>query len=131
MYLRNKTLMIQPVDKLFNFVLQQIADKLCDERKLEFHKSADAFIFVALSHGNKGIIYGTDGKKETTREGKVRFHNSLDIYQDIMSKFDGINCPNLVNKPKMFFIQACQGGKCSSFKHVKEVSVLHLSISRR
>ncbi|NXX61182.1 CASP2 protein, partial [Scopus umbretta] len=31
--------------------------------------------------------------------------------QDAFRLFDNANCPNLQNKPKMFFIQACRGGE--------------------
>ncbi|KAH0511715.1 Caspase-8 [Microtus ochrogaster] len=59
------------------------------------HKSKDCFICCILSHGNKGIIYGTDGKEASIRE--------------LTSYFTGSNCPSLAGKPKVFFIQACQG----------------------
>lgn len=32
--------------------------------------------------------------------------------QEVFRLFDNANCPNLQNKPKMFFIQACRGGEC-------------------
>lgn len=61
------------------------------------HKDKDCFVCCILSHGNKGSIYGTDGQETP-------------IY-DLTSCFTGIECPSLVNKPKVFFIQACQGDK--------------------
>lgn len=48
-----------------------------------------------LSHGDKGIIYGCDGQEAPICE--------------LTSYFTGSNCPSLVGKPKIFFIQACQG----------------------
>ncbi|CAO2615912.1 Casp8 [Lemmus lemmus] len=59
------------------------------------HKSKDCFICCILSHGDKGIIYGTDGKEASIRE--------------LTSYFTGLKCPSLAGKPKVFFIQACQG----------------------
>lgn len=59
------------------------------------HESKDCFICCILSHGDKGIIYGTDGKEASIRE--------------LTSYFTGSNCPSLAGKPKVFFIQACQG----------------------
>lgn len=59
------------------------------------HESKDCFICCILSHGNKGIIYGTDGKEVSIRE--------------LTSYFTGSSCPSLAGKPKVFFIQACQG----------------------
>lgn len=59
------------------------------------HESKDCFICCLLSHGDKGIIYGTDGKEASIHE--------------LTSYFTGSNCPSLAGKPKVFFIQACQG----------------------
>jgi len=63
------------------------------------HSAYDAFILVILSHGNKDGIYGIDGRK-----GFV-------LLEDITALFDGPKCRSLIGKPKMFFIQACQGGQ--------------------
>ncbi|KAG8432690.1 hypothetical protein GDO86_017075 [Hymenochirus boettgeri] len=59
------------------------------------HEKSSAFICCILSHGNKGIVYGTDGQS-------VAIH-------DIASYFIRSRCPSLSGKPKVFFIQACQG----------------------
>lgn len=59
------------------------------------HKNKDCFICCILSHGDKGIVYGTDGKEAS-------------IYE-LTSYFTGSKCPSLAGKPKIFFIQACQG----------------------
>ncbi|KAM6948210.1 caspase-8-like [Aplochiton taeniatus] len=55
----------------------------------------DAFICCILSHGDKGSVYGTCG--------------GLLPIEKITSTFNGGNCPTLIDKPKLFFIQACQG----------------------
>jgi len=55
------------------------------------------FVLCILSHGSQGSIYGTDGEE-------------IEI-DKIMEQFDGKNCPALKDKPKLFFIQACQGRK--------------------
>ena len=55
------------------------------------HSLYDAVIVAILTHGEEGIIYGTDG--------------TLNI-REITSWFTG---PNLAGKPKLFFFQACQG----------------------
>ncbi|KAM5280165.1 caspase-8 [Ctenodactylus gundi] len=59
------------------------------------HSDKDCFVCCILSHGDKGIIYGTDGQEAS-------------IYK-LTSYFTGSQCPSLVGKPKVFFIQACQG----------------------
>ena len=52
-------------------------------------------VLVLMSHGEKRGIYGTDSEVVTV--------------QEIKSKFSGRQCPALIGKPKMFFIQACRG----------------------
>ena len=51
-----------------------------------------------MSHGSQGVVYGNGGEP-------------IKIDEEIIAKFDGKNCPALENKPKVIFIQACQGGK--------------------
>ena len=69
------------------------------------HSNYDAFIFSILTHGEEGVIYGTDGTisiRELTADFK--FSKSL------------------TGKPKIFFFQACQGmcSFCLDFKsHLK------------
>ena len=81
-------------------VLQNIRDEILKQsQKAEDLKKADSFILVCLSHGNQGNIFGSDGEP-------------VNIDKDIVEPFDGKHCPHLIGKPKLFFIQACQGGKC-------------------
>ena len=58
------------------------------------HSNYDAFIFTILTHGEEGLVYGTDG--------------TISI-RDITSKFK--SNASLAGKPKIFFFQACQGMK--------------------
>lgn len=51
-------------------------------------------MIIILSHGEHGIIYAKDTEYK------------LDV---ISNKFLASNCPTLAGKPKLFFIQACQG----------------------
>ncbi|XP_007933362.1 caspase-8 [Orycteropus afer afer] len=74
------------------------AKKICEvleSYQNKDHGSKDCFICCILSHGDKGIIYGTDGQEAP-------------IYE-LTSYFTGLKCPSLAGKPKVFFIQACQG----------------------
>ncbi|XP_063285931.1 caspase-8 isoform X2 [Pelobates fuscus] len=68
------------------------------------YENTDCFICCILSHGNKGVIHGTDGQ-------------SVAIC-DLTSCFKRSKCPSIAGKPKVFFIQACQGDK-----YQKEVQV--------
>ena len=72
-------------------------DQLNWEQKNPIHKNADMFVLFILTHGARGAVFGTDGVEQ-----------SID---SITSIFDSKQCPALKNKPKLFFIQACQGGQ--------------------
>lgn len=60
------------------------------------HSNFASFVCVLLSHGDEGVIYGTDGFEK------------LDV---LVSCFKGTKCKSLVGKPKLFFIQACRGSQ--------------------
>ncbi|NWW60235.1 CASPA protein, partial [Ifrita kowaldi] len=64
---------------------------------LQDHKDRNCFVCCILSHGKSGAIYGTDEK--------------LVLIRTLMSHFTAKQCPQLAAKPKLFFIQACQGNK--------------------
>ncbi|XP_018421767.1 PREDICTED: caspase-8-like [Nanorana parkeri] len=55
----------------------------------------DCFICCILSHGNTGLVYGTDGQGVAISDLTFCFRKCL--------------CSSLNGKPKLFFIQACQG----------------------
>ncbi|MBN3312538.1 CASP8 protein, partial [Atractosteus spatula] len=59
------------------------------------HRQRDAFVCCILSHGVKGAIEACDGEPVLIRQ--------------ITSYFTSSNCVSLIRKPKLFFIQACQG----------------------
>lgn len=59
------------------------------------HSNMDAFVCCILSHGEKGTVLGIDGEPVQIRELTQPF----------------AFCPALTGKPKLFFIQACQGNE--------------------
>ncbi|XP_068101262.1 caspase-8-like isoform X2 [Hyperolius riggenbachi] len=59
------------------------------------YEKNDCFICCVLSHGNQGVVFGTDGRSTHIKELTYPFQSCL--------------CPSLHGKPKIFFIQACQG----------------------
>lgn len=63
----------------------------------EAPKHGDAFVCCVLSHGTKGEVLGIDG-------------GSLSIKQ-MTRTFKATNQSPLTGKPKVFLIQACQGGQ--------------------
>ncbi|XP_036619273.1 caspase-3-like [Trichosurus vulpecula] len=60
----------------------------------EDHSQRSSFICVILSHGEEGVIFGTDGPIELGR---------------LTCFFKGDRCRSLTGKPKLFIIQACRG----------------------
>lgn len=58
------------------------------------HSNNASFVCVILSHGDEGVIFGTDGCEK------------LDV---LTRYFKGDQSKSLVGKPKLFFIQACRG----------------------
>lgn len=73
---------------------EQIRAKV-EEYSKKDHSNMDCFVCFILSHGEKDKVKGVD--------------DELVNIKDLLSCFSGSNCPSLVGKPKLFFIQACQG----------------------
>ncbi|NXL37247.1 CASP8 protein, partial [Glaucidium brasilianum] len=76
------------------------------------HSNMDCFVCFIFSHGEKDKIKGVD-------------HEFVNI-KDLLSCFSGSNCPSLAGKPKLFFIQACQGSVGQPAVTVKEDFSGHL-----
>ncbi|XP_043945790.1 caspase-3 isoform X2 [Protopterus annectens] len=66
---------------------------------LEDHTKRACFACVLLSHGDNGVIYGTDGCFKI---------------EELTCGFKGNRCRSLAGKPKLFFIQACRGDELDS-----------------
>ncbi|XP_028925212.1 caspase-8 [Ornithorhynchus anatinus] len=73
---------------------EQILETLQSYQRMD-HSAQDCFVCCILSHGDRGVVYGTDGQQASIRS--------------LTSYFTGSRCPTLAGKPKLFFIQACQG----------------------
>ncbi|XP_034549208.1 uncharacterized protein LOC117819833 isoform X2 [Notolabrus celidotus] len=59
------------------------------------HSDKHCLVCCILSHGEEESVLGVDG---------------LPVYlKDLKEPFNGLKCLSLVDKPKLFFIQACQG----------------------
>lgn len=72
---------------------------LLSKASQEDHSQSAMFACVLLSHGDDGVIYGTDDSIELKR---------------LFAFFRGDHCTSLVGKPKLFFIQACRGSELDS-----------------
>lgn len=57
----------------------------------------DAFICCILSHGGKGVVFGTDEERVAIKQ--------------IIRTYKATNQSTLAGKPKVFLIQACQGNE--------------------
>ncbi|CAM9641746.1 unnamed protein product [Lampetra planeri] len=68
------------------------------------HQNHDVFVCCILTHGEINCVFGSDGKP-------------LMITQ-VTSYFNGSACKSLLGKPKLFFIQACQGHEKQSECHL-------------
>ncbi|XP_041374487.1 caspase-8-like isoform X2 [Gigantopelta aegis] len=69
--------------------------RLASKVSLEDHSAFDCFVCCILSHGAEGKLYGSNGR--------------LLSITDLTGPFKSQTCPSLAGKPKLFFIQACQG----------------------
>ena len=58
---------------------------------IEFHEKFNAFVLIILSKGSTPEIYGSN--------------NETILIADILGCFSDENCPQLKNKPKLFFFQ--------------------------
>ncbi|XP_077511072.1 caspase-2-like [Amblyomma americanum] len=67
----------------------------------EQQRGADCLVVILMSHGKRDLIDCSDGEQ-------------LHLVDDIYALFNNDNCPALQGKPKLFFIQACRGGKDDS-----------------
>ncbi|XP_035698157.1 caspase-3-like [Branchiostoma floridae] len=68
-----------------------------NEEASQDHTHHNLFLCCIMSHGHQGKVYGTDGI-------------GLDILE-LTNLFKGDECKSLLGKPKLFFVQACQGDK--------------------
>ncbi|XP_073235075.1 caspase-3-like isoform X2 [Porites lutea] len=78
--------------RIYNNQTRAEIRRITKEMAITNHSPYDAFIFSILTHGEEGVIYGTDGT--------MAIKDLTAIFKD---------CATLVGKPKMFFFQACQG----------------------
>ncbi|CAG5125026.1 unnamed protein product [Candidula unifasciata] len=84
-----------------NQTKERMWELLVKESEKEYHKKAQCFVLVILSHGHTGVVFGTDGR---LRNGHPENFLEIKNITDLFCKSE-----NLQGKPKLFFIQACQG----------------------
>ncbi|XP_078407761.1 caspase-8-like isoform X2 [Cetorhinus maximus] len=84
------------IDRQDNLTVKHMKKKLQMYQKFN-HINNDCFVCCILSHGERDAVAGTDGE--------------LLHIKEIRCMFSGSQCHSLLEKPKVFFIQACQGQK--------------------
>uniref|UniRef100_A0A0P4VSE4 Putative caspase n=1 Tax=Rhodnius neglectus TaxID=72488 RepID=A0A0P4VSE4_9HEMI len=62
----------------------------------EDHSDYDCLVVAILTHGEEGLLFARDSAYK---------------HEQVFDNFRGDKCPSLVGKPKIFFIQACQGSR--------------------
>lgn len=78
-----------------NYEYSQMYDQVLAAAKVN-HSDNDCFIMVVLTHGELGVLYARDSAYRP---------------ENLWMPFAADKCPSLAGKPKLFFIQACQGDK--------------------
>lgn len=75
--------------------VKDILDKV-EKVSSEDHSDHDCIVLAILTHGEEGLLFARDGAYK---------------HDQVFDNFRGDRCPTLVGKPKIFFIQACQGSR--------------------
>ena len=65
------------------------------------HGDADSTIVAIMSHGKSGTL--EDGTYIYTKDGRSSLSS-----EDILRRFNNMNCPLLKGKPKIFLFQFCR-----------------------
>lgn len=93
----------------------KLEEILKEYQKHPGHEERDCFVFCILSHGINGAVYTSDG--------------ACVSIQKIMSHFTLQLCPGLAHKPKLFFIQACQGSEIQPSVAIEADAVIDENIA--
>ena len=96
-------------------LLQTVKD-LAMEKDANGHsifKGYASLVVCILSHGEPGTVHGVSGQPVNVSE--------------LQWEFSREKCPDLQDKPKIFFIQTCQGGKAQNRKEYSEEEAYDIS----
>jgi len=74
-------------------------ERILEQASMEDYSDADCIFVAVLSHGELGILYAADHPYKP---------------DNLWSPFTADKVPTLAGKPKLFFIQACQGDRLDS-----------------
>ncbi|XP_069961870.1 caspase-3 isoform X1 [Bactrocera oleae] len=80
--------------RVYNDLKKKKISTLLNSVATEDHSQYDCFVLVVMTHGDKGKVCAADD-----------FYSTEELWEPLL----GDNCPTLLGKPKLFFIQACRG----------------------
>ncbi|XP_054258396.1 caspase-1-like isoform X2 [Macrosteles quadrilineatus] len=86
----------------------QEIDEIIEKASSVDHSNNDCFLLACLSHGEQGILYASDAPYKPEK---------------LWNRFTADKCTSLAGKPKLFFIQACQGDKLDAGVTLKQTQV--------
>lgn len=95
---------------------QEIDDAVLKFSKHPKLKETDSVWVVIMSHGKLGAILGVNWKEDDEKPDNFKINN---IYKYL----DSVNCPALLNKPKIIIIQACRGGDSHLTLHIYQTLI--------
>jgi len=93
--------------RIYNDLPYKEMENILEELSRDNHSDADCIFVAVLSHGELGILYASDQPFKPDR---------------LWSHFNAEKCPTLAGKPKLFFVQACQGDQLDAGMHLKKVA---------
>jgi len=85
--------------RVYNDLPFKEMERILEELANDNHSDADCIFISVLSHGELGILYASDQPYKPDR---------------LWGHFNAEKCPTLAGKPKLFFVQACQGDQLDS-----------------
>jgi len=85
--------------EVYNDLPYKEIERILESAAMEDHSDADCILVTVLSHGELGILYASDHPFKP---------------ENLWTHFTADKCPSLAGKPKLFFIQACQGDRLDS-----------------
>jgi len=92
--------------KVHNDLSYKDMERVLEEAANDDHSDADCILVCVLSHGELGILYANDQPYKPDR---------------LWSHFNAERCPSLAGKPKLFFVQACQGDQLDAGVKLKDM----------
>jgi len=96
--------------RVYNDLPFKEMERILEELANDDHSDADCIFVSVLSHGELGILYASDQPYKPDR---------------LWSHFNAERCPTLAGKPKLFFVQACQGDQLDQGVKLRKVNHGH------